>query len=173
MAQINTIVGDLRGNRDKIIDHIGRAKKLGADIVAFPELAVTGYPPEDLVLKPQFVKDNLRTLKEVAQAAKGITAIVGFIDGTRPATRSAVLDSGSSLYPTGRYSAELRRVDEYRYFNPAPLPCHHGQRVAVGVNICEDIWYAEGDLFKALAGAGSDREHQRLAFPGREKNVGP
>jgi predicted amidohydrolase len=67
MAQINPTVGDLKGNRDKIIDYINRAKKLGADIVAFTELAVTGYPPEDLILKPQFVKDNLRTLREITR----------------------------------------------------------------------------------------------------------
>jgi len=70
MAQINPTVGYLAGNRDTIIDYIDRARKLGADVVAFTELAVTGYPPEDLLLKPQFVKDNLRTLKEVQSHAR-------------------------------------------------------------------------------------------------------
>ena len=71
MAQINPLVGDLAGNRDKIIDYIGRARKQAADVVAFTELAVTGYPPEDLVLKPQFVKDNLRTLQKITEGDAG------------------------------------------------------------------------------------------------------
>ena len=75
MAQINPTVGDLSGNRDIIIEHISRSRKLGADLVAFPELAVTGYPPEDLLLKPQFIKDNLRVLREIERATRGITAI--------------------------------------------------------------------------------------------------
>ncbi len=79
-AQINPTVGDLAGNRDKIIDGIRKAKKLGADIVAFPEMAVTGYPSEDLLLKPQFVKDNLRTLREIQKATPDIVAVVGFVD---------------------------------------------------------------------------------------------
>ena len=158
MAQINPIVGDLKGNRDKIIDYIGRAKKLGADIVAFPELAVTGYPPEDLVLKPQFVKDNLRTLKEVAQTTKGITAIVGFVDGKDKDlyNAAAVLDNGKHVYTYRKILLPNYGVfDEYRYFKPGNR-CHviTIKGVAMGVNICEDIWYAEGPTFvQALAGA--------------------
>ena len=71
MAQINPVVGDLAGNRDKIIDAISNAKKLNADIVALPELAVTGYPPEDLLLKPRFVQDSIRTLKEIQRHDQG------------------------------------------------------------------------------------------------------
>jgi len=158
MAQINPVVGDLKGNRDKIIDYIGRAKKLGADIVAFPELAVTGYPPEDLVLKPQFVKDNLRTLKEIAQATKGITAIIGFIDGKDKDlyNAAAVLDNGKQIYTYRKILLPNYGVfDEYRYFKPGNR-CHviTIKGVAVGVNICEDIWYSEGPTFiQALAGA--------------------
>src|SRR5512140_1669702 len=83
LAQINPTLGDLAGNRDKIIEFIGRARKRGADVVVFTELAVTGYPPEDLLLKPQFVKDNLRTLREIARATRGITAIVGYVDANK------------------------------------------------------------------------------------------
>ncbi len=158
MAQLNPIVGDLKGNRDKIIEYIGRAKKLGADLVAFPELAVTGYPPEDLVLKPQFVKDNLRTIKEIAAAAKGITAIVGFIDGgvKELYNAAAVLDSGKHVYTYQKILLPNYGVfDEYRYFKPGNR-CHviTIKGIAIGVNICEDIWYSEGPTFiQALAGA--------------------
>src|SRR5574340_682211 len=80
MAQMNPTVGDLAGNRARIIDCIKQARKLGADIVAFPEMALTGYPPEDLLLKPQFVKDNLRALRQIQKESKNIAAIVGFVD---------------------------------------------------------------------------------------------
>src|SRR4030081_4061417 len=79
-AQINPTVGDLEGNSRLIIDWIRRARDQGADIVCFPELAITGYPPEDLVLKRAFVRDNLKQLEVVTRATKGISAVVGFID---------------------------------------------------------------------------------------------
>ena len=72
LAQINPIVGDVWGNASLIVDRIGRAREQGVDIVCFPELAITGYPPEDLVLKPAFVRDNLRQLDVVVAATKGI-----------------------------------------------------------------------------------------------------
>ncbi|MBI4972244.1 MAG: NAD+ synthase, partial [Candidatus Omnitrophica bacterium] len=80
MAQINPTVGDFSGNTKKILEFIDMAKDADADIVAFPELAVTGYPPEDLLLKPQFVADNIKRLKYIANNTKGITAVVGFVD---------------------------------------------------------------------------------------------
>ncbi|MDD5437091.1 MAG: NAD+ synthase, partial [Candidatus Omnitrophica bacterium] len=80
IAQINCTVGDLKGNAAKIIEYLRKAKDLGADIVSFPELAITGYPPEDLVLKEAFVTDNLEALKRVAKTVNGIAAIVGFVD---------------------------------------------------------------------------------------------
>ena len=75
LAQINTVVGDLDGNTRCIIQGINRAKELGVDVVAFPEMAITGYPPEDLLLKADFIEDNLARLEEIAQAATGIVAI--------------------------------------------------------------------------------------------------
>src|ERR1700694_5568904 len=80
LAQINPTVGDLDGNSGLIVDWIGRARDQGADIVCFPELALTGYPPEDLVLKRAFVRDNLKQLDVVTRATKGISAVVGFVD---------------------------------------------------------------------------------------------
>src|SRR6266446_4073547 len=80
MAQINSTVGDLPSNTRKICDYITEAKRHQADFVAFPELALTGYPPEDLLLKPQFIQDNLAALKNIIKHAQGITAVVGFVD---------------------------------------------------------------------------------------------
>ena len=157
MAQINPTVGDLAGNRDRIIDTIGLARKAGADIVAFPELAVTGYPPEDLLLKPQFVKDNLGTLKDIMAATTGITAVVGFVD------RKDLLYNAAAILHNGKLAYVYHKIllpnygvfDEYRYFRPGsryPLITLKG--VKLSVNICEDIWFKEGPTrSQALAGA--------------------
>ena len=80
LAQINATVGDLEGNAEKIVDYIERARLLKADMVAFPELALSGYPPEDLLFKPQFIQDNLARLKQVAKRSHGIVVVLGFID---------------------------------------------------------------------------------------------
>ena len=158
MAQINPIVGDLAGNRDRIIGAIKSAKKLGADIVALPELAVTGYPPEDLILKPRFVKDNIKTLREIQQATRGIIAIVGFVDGnhSRLFNAAAVLANGEHVYTYRKiFLPNYGVFDEYRYFSPGGrYPVLTVKGVGVGVNICEDIWYKNGPArVQALAGA--------------------
>src|SRR5262245_32755766 len=80
MAQINPVVGDIAGNARKIAAWMDRAVDLQADVVTFPELALTGYPPEDLLLKPQFIEANLAAMDELAKHARDITAIVGFVD---------------------------------------------------------------------------------------------
>jgi len=189
MAQVNPTVGDLAGNRDRIVDSIDRARKAGADIVALPELAVTGYPPEDLLLKPQFVADNLRTLREVQQATKGITAVVGFVDRNDCLyNAAAVLHNGEHRYTYHKILLPNYGVfDEYRYFRPGnryPLVVLKG--VTLGVNICEDIWFSEGPTrTQALAGAevivninaspyhkGKGRERLKmLAGRARENNI--
>src|SRR5260370_18743159 len=95
LAQVNPTVGDLEGNTQLITEWIGRARDEGADIVAFPELALTGYPPEDLVLKPGFVRDNVKQLNVVARSTKGISAVVGFVDEDRDLYNAgAVSDDG-------------------------------------------------------------------------------
>jgi NAD+ synthase (glutamine-hydrolysing) len=189
MAQINPTVGDLAGNRDRIIDTIGRARKAGADLVAFPELAVTGYPPEDLLLKPQFVQDNLRTLRDIQQATRGITAVVGFVDRKDLLyNAAAVLHDGDLAYVYHKILLPNYGVfDEYRYFRPGhryPLITVRG--VQLGLNICEDIWFSEGPTrSQALAGAeviininaspyhkGKGKERLKmLAGRARENNV--
>ncbi|MGC1455404.1 MAG: NAD+ synthase [Nitrospirota bacterium] len=158
MAQINPVVGDLAGNRDKIIDAINNAKKLNADIVALPELAVTGYPPEDLLLKPRFVQDSIRTLKEIQRTTRGIIAIVGFVDKSRDNlfNAAAILTQGKHIYTYRKvFLPNYGVFDEYRYFTPGGrYPVITVKGVGVGVNICEDIWYEEGPTrVQALAGA--------------------
>jgi NAD+ synthase (glutamine-hydrolysing) len=158
MAQINPVVGDLAGNRDRIIDAITGAKKLDADIVALPELAVTGYPPEDLILKPRFVKDNVKTLKDIQQATRGIVAVIGFVDSYRNRlfNAAAVLANGEHIYTYRKiFLPNYGVFDEHRYFNPGwRYPVFTVKGVGVGVNICEDIWYKEGPArVQALAGA--------------------
>lgn len=157
MAQINPTVGDLTGNRDKIIDYISRAKKLGADVIAFTELAVTGYPPEDLVLKPQFVKDNLRTLREITKASHGITTIVGFVDvNDHIYNAAAIISDGKLVHVYHKILLPNYGVfDEYRYFKPGRrYPIISIRGVNIGVNVCEDIWFSDGPArTQALAGA--------------------
>ena len=80
MAQINSSVGDLEGNKRKIIDYINRAKNSRTDIIAFPELTVTGYPPQDLLFNKNFIKSNLEVLNEIVSESKDITSIIGFVD---------------------------------------------------------------------------------------------
>jgi len=157
LAQINSTVGDLAGNEAKILDGIARAREAGADLVAFPELAVTGYPPEDLLLKPSFVTANLETIERIAALTKGITAIVGFVDkDTDLHNSAAVLHDGelAAVYHK-MYLPNYGVFDEDRYFGGGDLPLilDLGE-VTVGVSICEDIWYPSGPLEpQALAGA--------------------
>ena len=80
LAQINSVVGDLEGNRDRVLARLDEAKEAGADLVLFPELVVTGYPPEDLLLRPSFVRAAERTLGEIAVATRGLVALVGAAD---------------------------------------------------------------------------------------------
>src|SRR3990170_4989372 len=80
LAQINTTIGDMDGNVRKIVEYGERARDAGADVVSFPELTVTGYPPEDLLLRPGFVEDNLEALGSLISGCAGITVVVGFVD---------------------------------------------------------------------------------------------
>ncbi len=158
LAQIDTTVGDLPGNTAKIIEWIGRARAAGADLVAFPELAVTGYPPEDLVMRRSFVADNLAALDEIVRATKGIAAVVGFVDMDDDIYNAAAIISDGKL--VHRYHKQFLPnygvFDENRYFQrgyDAPVFVIAG--VDVGVNICEDIWYPDGPT-RAQAAAGAE-----------------
>ncbi|HID56148.1 TPA: NAD+ synthase, partial [Candidatus Poribacteria bacterium] len=147
MAQINTTVGDLEGNVRKIKWYIRRSRDLGVDIVTFPELAITGYPPEDLLLKPDFISANLKAIQDVASECKGITVVVGFAD------RNEDLYNAAALIHDGRIAGVYHKIflpnysvfDENRYFQAGEellIFSLKGRKVAV--SICEDIWYPQG-----------------------------
>ena len=159
LAQINASVGDLDGNTKKILRFVQDADKLGVDIVAFPELAITGYPPEDLLLKPGFVDDNLESLRLIAKKTSSldIAIITGFIDRSDDIYNSAALISKGKIAGIyhKNYLPNYGVFDEKRYFksgNECPLFIIAG--VSVGINVCEDIWYPDGPCMnQALAGA--------------------
>ncbi len=148
LAQINCTVGDLAGNCGKIEEYIERARKAGVDIVCFPELAITGYPPEDLLLKPQFISDNLRAVDQVAGRVKGLTAVVGFVDAGRRGIYNAaavIYDGQIRGIHHKRYLPNYNVFDEKRYFLAGrKAPVFVLGPVVFGVNVCEDIWYMQG-----------------------------
>jgi NAD+ synthase (glutamine-hydrolysing) len=159
MAQINAVVGDLEGNRAKILDWIGRARDLEADLVTFPELALTGYPPEDLLLKPRFIERNLEILKELAAAVSGITAVVGFVD-----LREGLYNAAAIL-KDGQISGVYHKIclpnygvfDEVRYFQVGKLSTMiEVGDVRVGLCICEDIWFPDGPAAQQAMEAGAE-----------------
>ena len=173
MAQMNPTVGDLNGNVHRIVEWIGEARKAQADLIAFPELAITGYLPEDLLFKRQFVNDNLRALKEVVRACRGLVAVVGYV-ARRGQTQSKVLQLSSDasgrqpLYNAAALIANCKIVgtchkgyvpsdsDEYRYFRSgqqSPLLVING--MAIGVSIGEDLWRSEESI-RAQVAAGAE-----------------
>src|ERR687887_1012224 len=157
LAQVNTTVGDLDGNRERIVRGIEEAKAAQADLVLFPELAVTGYPPEDLLLRPGFIAAAQKSLHEIARSARGIVALVGLPHFDRDLFNAcAVCASGEvkALYRK-RFLPNYGVFDEDRYFAPARdlLLLEHGGTL-IGPTICEDMWQPgppATDL--ALAGA--------------------
>lgn len=144
LAQINPTVGDISGNTQKIFNFISQAKDQGADLVVFPELAVTGYPPEDLLLKPQFISDNLASLKEIIKFSKGIAVYIGFVDRDK----KGIYNAGAFI-ENGRLKKVYRKInlpnysvfDEKRYFLPGEKPAVINK---IGLGICEDIWVKGG-----------------------------
>jgi len=159
LAQLNPTVGDLGGNVKKIVACLKKARAGRVDIIAFPELVVTGYPPEDLLLKPQFIKDNIDALGEVRDASRDIIAVVGFVDKRDEGIyNAAAVISNCRLVDVyhKRHLPNYGVFDEYRYFQPGRrCPIYDLGVVNIGVNICEDIWYEEGPV-KIQAASGAD-----------------
>jgi NAD+ synthase (glutamine-hydrolysing) len=158
MAQLNLTVGDLSGNTAKIIDSIQQAKNVKANLIAFTELAIPGYPPEDLLLKPQFIEDNIRYLDDVVRESVGITSVVGFANRKEGRTynAAAIAHSGQLVHVYHKmFLPNYGVFDEKRYFDPGDeSPVYIIDGVKVGVNICEDIWYEDGPVYhQAMAGA--------------------
>lgn len=157
LAQINSTVGDLEGNTAKILHYIDRARDAGADLVAFPELAVTGYPPEDLLLKPSFLKDNMACLDRIVEASRGITTVVGFVDVDDDIfNAAAVIHDGSLVHAYHKvYLPNYGVFDEERYFQRgSEQPVFMLSGAKLGVSVCEDVWHSPGPVsIQAQAGA--------------------
>jgi len=156
LAQINTTVGDIEGNCRRIREGITRAQDLGVDLVAFPELAIPGYPPEDLLLKPDFIAANLDALQALVPTTRDITVVVGFVDRDDDIyNAAAILHDGvlAGIYHK-TYLPNYSVFDENRYFQSGQMaPVYVIQGAKVGVTICEDIWYPVGPAeTQALAG---------------------
>lgn len=147
LAQINTTVGALASNRDKILARLEEARRERVDIVVFPEMAITGYPPEDLLLKPDFVDAAMRTIEEIIPATEGLTAIMGTAYVENDLFNSAVLFHDGSL--AGVYHKQFLPnygvFDENRYFRVGSQRQVFVRNGTIfGVSICEDIWYPDG-----------------------------
>ena len=179
LVQTNPVVGDLDGNRALILDRLEEAKAAGADLVVFPELAVTGYPPEDLLLRPGFLRAAERSLAEIAAAARGATVLVGtpHLDRDLYNACAVCADGEVKAFVKKRFLPNYGVFDEVRYFAPGDELFLFGLGDAiVGVTVCEDMWQPgppATDL--ALAGAqllvnvsaspfhvGKDREREEM-----------
>jgi len=158
LAQMNTTVGDIDGNASLVSEWIGRAREAGAQLVVFPELTITGYPAEDLWLKPHFLDAAERALDGLAADVEGIVALVGFPE------REGSTYNSAAVVADGAVRATYRKVllpnysvfDERRYFEPGDTPALiEVDGVKVGLTVCEDIWYPGPPAsVEALAGAG-------------------
>jgi NAD+ synthase (glutamine-hydrolysing) len=157
LAQINTTVGDIAGNSELIREQIARAREAGARLVLTPELAVTGYPPEDLLLKRDFLEANRAALAELADDARDLTALVGFVDGDGPIYNAMAVLADGEIH--GVYRKMLLPnygvFDERRYFEPASSPALlELGGILAGLTICEDCWVAgPPESLEAAAGA--------------------
>ena len=156
LAQINPTVGDLAGNTRAILESLERAQEAGADLVAFPELALTGYPPEDLLLKASFLRENRRCLERIRQATGDMVAVVGFVDDPDEIyNAAAVLHRGRVAgvhYKT--FLPNYGVFDEDRYFmRGSRLSVFNLGPLSFGVAICEDVWYPRGPgYYQSLIG---------------------
>jgi NAD+ synthase (glutamine-hydrolysing) len=157
LAQVNPTIGDLDGNARIVVEGIERARDAGADIVCFPELVIAGYPPEDLLLKPSFVRANQQAMEKVAKSARGLVAVVGYAHMDSDLHNAAAVCAEGEIRGVYRkhYLPNYGVFDEDRYFRPgteAPVFVIAGVRV--GVSICEDIWYPSGPAeWQSWAGA--------------------
>ncbi len=161
LAQINTTVGDLEGNRKTVERAIEQAKEMGAHLVATPELTITGYPPEDLVLWPSFVDRNRAELDRLAASTRGIVAVVGFVDRDEQGN----LYNAGAIISDGRVADVYHKIhlpnygvfDERRYFTPGDMcPVFRLAGATVGVNVCEDIWETIGPSEVQSSTGGAD-----------------
>ena len=158
LAQMNLVVGDFNFNVDKIKQHLKKARRMGADVVLFPELAVTGYPPEDLLLKESFLKQCDKNLKKISRYSKGLTTIIGFAE-----KKGKAIYNSAALLSDGKHVGTYRKMllpnygvfDEKRYFHEGNSPVRFRLKGAtLGITICEDLWEDSGPG-KILCGQGN------------------
>ena len=159
MAQLNTTVGDLKGNTKKILSYIDKAKALGVELITFPELAITGYPPEDLLLMPRFNLENIECLKKIIKASSGICTIVGFVDVKDDIYSAAAIVHDGELAGVYHkvYLPNYGVFDEHRYFQAgSEIPVFKLHDTIIGINICEDIWYPGGPTTSQALKGGAE-----------------
>lgn len=158
IAQINTQIGHFSANVEKILHEIENAKKKKADLIVFPELTLTGYPPKDLLDKPSFIEKNIQALQQVAKKARGIACIVGFVEPNQEEMGKALFNAAAFL-KEGKIQKIVRKrllptydvFDESRYFQAGDESSvfeYKGRRI--GLSICEDIWNDESILGRKL-----------------------
>ena len=156
LCQLNTVVGDLDGNVERLAAAYDQAEADGCDLAVFPELAVCGYPPEDLVLKPGFVADNEAALAKFAARTGRCAAVVGYVAAGRDLYNAAAVCVGGEVVGTyhKRLLPNYAVFDEARTFSPgvAPLQLFEVAGVRVGVSICEDAWAPVGPIAQQAAG---------------------
>ena len=175
LAQVNPTVGAIEANARLVIDWMDRARAAGADVVAFPELVLTGYPPEDLVFKPSFIETNLRALADVAAHSRGLTAVVGFVD-----KRDDIFNAAAVLHD-GAHGGDLSQAvpAELRGLRREPLlPGRHGQPDLHPGRRGPRHQHLRGHLVSHRAHhragpgrRGAGREHQRVTLPRRQGAV--
>ncbi len=150
IGQINTIVGDLKANSDKILSCIKEASAKGVDLIVFPELSITGYPPEDLLLKPRFIKENLKCLKKISQEAGDAVAVIGFVDEEKGDIYNSAAVICNKKIVCVYHKMHLPNYgifDEKRYFKPGLRNALVKTRdFSFGLNICEDIWARQSEI---------------------------
>ncbi len=156
LCQLNPVVGDLDGNVERILGAYEQADAAGCDLAVFPELAITGYPPEDLVLKARFVAANREALDKVAARTGRCAAVVGFVDADRDLYNAAAVCAAGRVVGTyrKRLLPNYAVFDEQRYFAPGDDAMHLFEiaGVKVGIAICEDLWGPEGPIAQQSAG---------------------
>ena len=159
LAQINVTVGDVAGNAERVARRIDEARRLGVDVLAFPEMCITGYPPEDLLLKPSFIDRAIEATRSLAPLTAGMTVVVGTVD------RDFDLYDAATVLHDGRWAGTYRKrflpnygvFDENRYFMPGTRnPVFVRGATVIGVNVCEDIWYPGGPVEEQVLRGGAE-----------------
>jgi NAD+ synthase (glutamine-hydrolysing) len=159
LAQLNPTVGDLDGNVQQVVGSIDRARALGVDLLAFPEMMIPGYPPEDLLLKPSFIERSIEHTRNLAAATRGMTVVVGTVDREIDLFNAAAVLHDGRMVGTyrKRYLPNYGVFDENRYFMPATRsPVFVRDGTVLGVSICEDIWYPGGPVEEQVIRGGAE-----------------